>query len=201
MFRAGADLKMVLGQTDQNSGLAEFLASVGQLCDRISKLPKPVIAAVHGGVIAGGFELVPACDPVLAAEDATFSEGHARYGLFPAAEGATALPRKIGPNLAKQPLFTAQSWSAQRMRECGLVNEPSGKLDEAVDALTEQLVKRGPEGLAGMKRVLEVGLDMPLDEALAMERQACEEYIATSSDFAERLRSFAQRREPRFGGG
>lgn len=202
MFCAGADLKMVLERMDKNGRLTDFLASVGRLCDRISRLPKPVIAAVHGSVIAGGFELVLACDLVVAAENATFADGHARYGLFPAAGGATRLPRKIGLNRAKQLLFTAQSWNAQRMRECGLVNEivPESELVEAVDALTEQFAKRSPDGLAGMKRILEAGLDVPLDEALGLELQACERYIATSPDFTEGLRAFAQRREPRFGG-
>lgn len=200
MFCAGADLKMVLGQLPENGSLAEFLSSVARLCERIAGQPKPVIAAVHGDVIAGGLELVLACDLVIASEDASFCDGHARYGLFPAAGGATRLPRKIGVNRAKQLLFTGEFWSAERMRECGLVNEvvPAAELHGAVDAMTDQIGKRSPAGIAGMKGVVEDGLERPLNEALALELAECERYAATSPDFTEGLRAFAERRDPEF---
>lgn len=200
MFCAGADLKMVLGRLDENGALSGFLASVGDVCNRITKHPKPVIAAVHGGVIAGGFELVQACDIVVATEDAKFSDGHARYGLFPAAGGAIRLVRKIGANRAKQLLFTAESWSAQRMRDAGLVNEvvPTGELEQAVTALTDSIGKHSGVGLAEMKRVMEQGAELPMDEALELELNTCRDYAANCPDFTEGLRAFSERREPNF---
>ncbi|MEU3270980.1 enoyl-CoA hydratase/isomerase family protein [Saccharomonospora sp. NPDC006951] len=208
-FCAGADLKMVLAQgkehadaSDAAGALSGFLRSVADVCDRISAHPLPVIAAVHGNVIAGGLELTLACDLVLADEKAAISDGHARYGLFPAAGGATRLPRKIGVNRAKYLLFTADTWSAELLRECGLVNEvlPEDELLSRAQALAERLGHRSARGLAAMKRVVEQGLDLSLDDALALELAECERYIAGGGDFEEGLLAFTQRRVPVFGG-
>ncbi|SFB13435.1 short chain enoyl-CoA hydratase [Amycolatopsis marina] len=200
MFCAGADLKMVLGQLNENGALGAFLASVGEICKQIARHPKPVIAAVHGGVIAGGFELVQACDLIVATEDATFTDGHARYGLFPAAGGAVRLVRKIGANRAKQLLFTAESWSAQRMYDAGLVNEivPPGELERAVTELTTTIGKHSATGLAAMKRVVEQGADLYTNAALELELNACRDYATNCPDFAEGLHAFRERREPNF---
>ena len=200
MFCAGADLKRVLGDLG-GAGVTDFLRRAAALFDQVARHPQPVIAAVHGGVIAGGLELVLACDLVLATRTATFADGHARYGLFPAAGGATRLPRRIGANRAKQLLFTAESWSAERMYEAGLVNEvvDDDRLVAAVQELTDRIGRLSPLGLARIKDVVETGLDRPLDDALGYELRACAEY-ATSRDFAEGLRAFADRREPEFVG-
>ncbi|PXY25833.1 enoyl-CoA hydratase/isomerase family protein [Prauserella endophytica] len=200
MLCAGADLKMVLGRLDEDGALSAFLVSVGEVCMEIARHPKPVIAAVQGGVIAGGFELVQACDLVVATEDATFCDGHARYGLFPAAGGAVRLVRKIGMNRAKQLLFTAEPWSAEKLREAGLVNQvvPTGQLEPAVAALTERIGRHSGQGLAEMKRVMEHGADLPMAAALQLELDACRDYAARCPDFSEGLRAFSERREPSF---
>ncbi|BBZ04802.1 enoyl-CoA hydratase [Mycolicibacterium chitae] len=199
-FCAGADLKRV-GAMDDHSSVVEFLKAAAALFDRITEHPQPVIAAVQGIAVAGGLELVLACDLVIATTDAAFSDGHARYGLFPAAGGATRLPRKIGPNRAKQLLFTAESWTAQRMYEAGLVTEvaPADELGAAVGALVERIARHSPLGITGMKRLVDNGSDQSLPAALAAELEACTEY-ARSTDFAEGLRAFGERREPKFVG-
>lgn len=204
-FCAGADLKMVLGREPGAAGaeeLSSFLRSVAGVCAQIAGHPLPVIAAVHGNVVAGGFELMLACDLVLAAEGSAISDGHARYGLFPAAGGATRLPRKIGVNRAKYLLFTADSWDAAQLRDCGLVNEvvPAGDLHTRVQELAERLGTHSAAGLAGMKRVVEQGMDQPLEQALALELAECERYVAGGGDFDEGLHAFAERRAPRFSG-
>lgn len=200
VFCAGADLKMVLGAMD-GEGAGPFLREAAALFDKVARHPSPVIAAVQGHVVAGGLELVLACDLVVAAESATFSDGHTRYGLFPAAGGATRLPRRIGVTRAKQLLFTAESWSAERMREAGLVNEvvPSEELRERTAELAGTIARRSPLGLAGIKRVVDEGIDEPLGDALAAELAACQEY-SRSADFTEGLRAFSERREPAFSG-
>lgn len=200
VFCAGADLKMVLACLD-GAGLTPFLRHAGEVFDHVARHPQPVIAAVHGHVVAGGLELVLACDLVVAAASATFSDGHTRYGLFPGAGGATRLPRRIGVNRAKHLLFTAESWSAARMYEAGLVTEvvAPDALTERAGALADTIAARSPLGLTGIKQVVEVGMDQPLSGALATELQACQEY-ARSADFAEGLRAFSERREPKFSG-
>nr|WP_176220291.1 enoyl-CoA hydratase/isomerase family protein [Nocardia donostiensis] len=202
-FCAGADLKRVMARGSGAAGaraLSGFLHSVGGVCAQISRHPLPVIAAVHGNVIAGGFELMLACDLVVAAEDAVLSDGHARFGMFPGAGSAVRLPRKIGSTRAKYLLFTAEPWDAARMRDCGVVNEtvPADALSARVQALAEQLATHSAAGLAAMKRVVEEGMDQPLDQALALEIAECERYVASGGDFDEGLRAFVERRTPQF---
>lgn len=201
VFCAGADLKTMRAARAEPAAVRRFLMDAAWMLERIERHPLPVIAAVHGAAVAGGLELVLACDVVIAAEEATFCDGHARYGLFPGAGGAIRLPRRIGVARAKQLLFTGESWSAEAMRECGLVNEvvSGGRLRERVDELTAQIAAQSPAGLCGMKRMVDRGMEMPLAEALALEREMCVEHVM-GADAAEGLAAFAERRAPRFAG-
>lgn len=203
MFCAGADLKSVLGDLtgDDTAALTRFLRSASALFDRIADHPQPVIAAVHGGAIAGGLELVLACDIVVAADSATFGDGHARYGMFPAGGASIRLPQRIGVNNAKRLMFTAENWTAERMRDAGLVSEvvADDQLVPAVTALTERIGRFSPLGLSRMKEVLEAASDLSLADGLAYELSVCTNYTR-SVDFAEGLRAFADRREPEFVG-
>lgn len=199
-FCAGADLKRV-GAMDDHANVVEFLKAAAALFDRVAGHPQPVIAAVQGIAVAGGLELVLACDLVIATADAEFSDGHVRYGLFPAGGGATRLPRRIGVNRAKQLLFTADRWSAQRMFDAGLVSEvvAAEELSSAVTTLTDRIGRHSPLGIAGIKRLVDEGADRPLPDALTLELKQCTEY-ARSADFAEGLKAFGERREPTFTG-
>src|ERR1035438_3879255 len=106
-FCAGADLKAVQEQLERDpAAVAGFLAEIGAAFQAIADCPLPVIAAVQGMAIAGGLELVLACDLVVASDTAIFSDGHATYGLFPGAGATVRLPRVVGETLAKEMLLT-----------------------------------------------------------------------------------------------
>ncbi|QVQ51522.1 enoyl-CoA hydratase/isomerase family protein [Spiractinospora alimapuensis] len=203
MFCAGADLKNVLGDLDGSDGAAlrRFLRSASTLFDKIAAHPQPVVAAVHGAAIAGGLELVLACDVVVAARSATFADGHARYGMFPAGGASIRLPRRIGVNNAKRLMFTAESWSAERMRSVGLVSEvvDDDELPATVTSLTQRIGRFSPLGLSEMKQVVEAGADLSVSRGITHELNTCLNY-ATSKDFAEGLHAFSARREPEFVG-
>src|SRR6516225_2273932 len=92
-FCAGADLSAVGADLDDLGAIERLLDGASKLTLRIEEHPTPVIAAVNGAAIAGGFELVLACDLVVAAESAMLADGHARYGLFPGAGSSVRLPR------------------------------------------------------------------------------------------------------------
>lgn len=201
-FCAGADLSRVLDRDADGAGLElpDFLRSIGRVCTRIAEHPLPVIAAVHGNAVAGGLELLLACDLVVASEDARIGDGHARYGMFPGAGGLVRLPARIGATRAKYLLFTAESWGAEQMREVGLVNQvvPRADLESAVQRLGMRLAGFSAAGIAGMKRVVERGADLPAARALELELAECEAYIAAGGDFDEGLRAFRDRRKPSF---
>jgi enoyl-CoA hydratase/carnithine racemase len=198
-FCAGADLRRVLGSLDELSSVDDLLVRSGELMRRIEQHPVPVIAAVNGITIAGGLELVLACDLVIAADGATLADGHITYGLFPGAGGGARLARRIGPARAKDLLFTGRAASAQEMCDAGLVNRvvPGEALEPAVQALCEQLAALSRDALAGMKAVVGDGLDLSLDDAVALELDAARRHLRSPS-VAEGLAAFAEGRRPDF---
>jgi enoyl-CoA hydratase/carnithine racemase len=199
VFCAGADLKHVLRGLDDVSAVERLLEDAERLMCSIERHPAPVIAAVNGAAIAGGFELVLACDLVIAAEDALLSDGHAKYGLFPGGGSTARLPRIVGPSRAKHLLFTGRTATASEMRELGVVNDvvPAERLEPAVAELCERIARGSEASLARMKRVVGEGLDLPLGEALALELAVAKEHLR-SADVAEGLAAFSQGRRPRF---
>jgi enoyl-CoA hydratase/carnithine racemase len=199
VFCAGADLKALHKTSADLSAVEWLLAHAGLLMQRIERHPVPVIAAVNGITIAGGLELVLACDLVIAADTATLADGHITYGLFPGAGGAARLARRTGPTRAKELLFTGRAASAQEMREFGVVNRvvAPDALEGEVQALCEQLARRSYSALAGMKAVVRDGLDLPLDQALTAELGAACRHLSSPS-VAEGLAAFSAGRRPDF---
>jgi enoyl-CoA hydratase/carnithine racemase len=199
VFCAGADLKYVLGGLDDVSGIEQLLAAAEALMRTIERHPTPVIAAVNGAAIAGGFEIVLACDLVIAAEDAALADGHANYGLFPGAGGSVRLPRIVGPNRAKHLLFTGRNATAAEMHELGVVAEvvPAGELEGAVTVLCERIARGSAAAVQRMKRAVNEGLDLPIDDALMLEQDLAREHLR-SADVAEGLAAFNEGRRPRF---
>lgn len=203
-FCAGADLKAVkaLGDAqDQATAVRLFLARATELLRRIELLPMPVIAAVNGLALAGGLETVLVCDLVLAADEARFGDAHSRYGLIPGWGGSVRLPRKIGSGRAKWMMYTAESVSAATMAQWGLVHQvvPGEQLEAAVQDLAARMTDKSPLGLRRMKRLVDDGLEQPLEVALRNERVMVEAHN-TSHDRREGLEAFAQKRAPRFNG-
>lgn len=201
-FCAGADLKQVAGMAaNANPGDPDFLDLVRQVFAELRAFPKPVIAAVNGIALAGGMELVMACDLVFAAESARLGDAHSNFGVFPGAGGAAVMPRRIGLNRAKWLLFTGEHVSAREMMEIGLVNRvvADGELDTAVGALVDKLVQKSPAVLRRMKEVANRSLDLSLDAALTDELLNLRDH-ARSYDMAEGLAAFSEKRKPAFKG-
>jgi enoyl-CoA hydratase len=200
-FCAGGDL----GDADDGEGrfatAAPLFGGIGRVLDRLEALPLPVIAAVNGLAVAGGLEIVLACDLVIAAENARFGDGHANFGLLPGGGGSVRLPRKIGMNRAKQMMMTAATFPVRTMAEWGLVNDivPASELLEKVDALVVDLAQKSALGLARMKHLLDTGMQQPVKAALAAEHSLCALHDF-SYDRNEGLRAFAMKRPPRFEG-
>jgi enoyl-CoA hydratase/carnithine racemase len=200
-FCAGADLKIAAGEDGSlpPATTVAFVHRISGIVRRLAELPKPVIAAVNGLALAGGLEVLLACDLVIAVEDAEIGDQHAMYGLLPGAGSAARLPRVVGETVAKYLMFTGARMRAGDLVAHGLVNEvvPAGELTTRVTELAEHLARRSPLGLATMKRLVDDGLSQPLDTALRLEAHAIDSH-AHSPDFAEGLAAFRDRREPAF---
>lgn len=139
-FCAGADLTH-LHSTRDNGGPSEFLTSVSECFTFIAEAAKPIVAALHGHVVAGGLELALACD-VLVAEDGTLiGDGHAAMGLLPAGGSSVRLPRRLPEPLARWMLLTGELLPVASLHAAGLVHSvaPTGTLDVAVSAVCDRL--------------------------------------------------------------
>jgi enoyl-CoA hydratase/carnithine racemase len=200
-FCTGADLKSIQESDGRvhPEGVAAFVHQISDVVKRLAQLPLPVIGAINGIAMAGGLELLLACDLVLAASGAHIGDAHANYGLLPGAGGAVRLPRIVGATVAKYMMFSGRSWPAEDLVVHGLVNEvvPADVLQDRATALAEELCLRSKLGLATMKRLVDDGLAQPIDTALRLEAHAHDAH-SHSRDFGEGIAAFRERRQPKF---
>ena len=199
-FCAGADLKAVRRETGGDEGaLRKFLELAAGTMNRIERLPKPVIAAVNGFALAGGLEIVLACDLVLAAQSAKLGDAHVNHGLLPGGGSSVRLPRKLGPNRAKYLLFSGESVPAAELVACGFVHQvvADGELPAAAQALAQRIAGKSPLALRRLKQLVDAGLEQPRETALQLELLASEAH-AFSHDLKEGLAAFEERRPAHF---
>lgn len=196
-FCAGNDLKFQAA-----GGRLEWPASgFGGLTARFDN-PKPVIAAVNGLAMGGGFEIVLACDIVVAAEHALFALPEPRVGLAALAGGMQRLPRQIPLKHAMGMLLTGRRVSAEEGMRLGFVNEvvPNGEALAAARRWADAILECSPVSVRTTKRVaLESLAYASLEESLAARYDAIGE-LARSADFVEGPRAFAEKRKPAWTG-
>jgi enoyl-CoA hydratase len=144
-FCAGADMRAGAAYLGDTAALARYIRAGRDLVDAIAEAPLPVVAAVNGVALAGGFELVQAADVVVAERRARFGDAHARYGVVPGWGSSARLPRLVGPKVAAHLLLTGTDMDAEAMHRLGLVSvvAADGQLERAVDELVAQLPADG----------------------------------------------------------
>ncbi len=194
-FSAGMDLKGFL------SGDAPMAAGRG--FGGIAERPpaKPVIAAVEGYALAGGFELVLACDLVVASEEAKFGLPEVRRGLVAGAGGLLRLPSRIPYHVAMEIALTGEHFPASRLAEVGLVNKlvPAGQALAAAKELAARVALGAPLALAASKRVIVESADWPASEAFARQSEVIRPVFG-SKDATEGALAFAEKRQPAWRG-
>jgi enoyl-CoA hydratase len=194
-FSAGMDLKGFLAG---DSPLAE-----GRGFGGIVEQPplKPVIAAVEGYALAGGFELALACDLIVASETAKFGLPEVRRGLVAGAGGLLRLPRRIPYHLAMEIALTGEHFPADRLHEAGLVSRlvPAGEAVTAARELAARVALGAPLALAATKRVIAESADWAGDEAFARQGEVIGP-VFTSADAMEGAVAFAEKRAPAWRG-
>ena len=174
---------------------------VNDACIALQRLPQPTIAKVRGVAVGAGCNLALGCDLVVASSTARFSEIFARRGLSLDFGGSWLLPRRIGMHRAKELALLAEIIGANDALEMGLINRvlPDGEVDAFVDTWARKLAAGPPIALAQTKRLLNNSLNVTLEEALDDEAAAQTINFATS-DTAEAMRAFIEKREPKFTG-
>jgi enoyl-CoA hydratase/carnithine racemase len=194
-FCAGADLRYV-AETRQ---MRDFIEQINRAFFSIEEAPIPVIAAVQGYALAGGFELMQACDIVILADDAVIGDQHSNFGLIPGGGGSQRLPRLIGRQRALALLLSGARLSGNEAVAWGLAyrSVPSAELREQSTALAQNLAAKSRGGLKAIKYLVNRGAEKPLNEAIDLEVHTFLEWIR-SRDAQEGLRAFHERRSPRF---
>ncbi|MDO8472893.1 MAG: enoyl-CoA hydratase/isomerase family protein [Dehalococcoidia bacterium] len=139
--------------------------------ERIETMTKPVVAAVHGYAVTGGFFLAGCCDIVVATEDAKFADTHARWGILPSGSVTQRWSRKVGLMRAKYLMLTSEFISAHDAERMGLVSKvvPFGRLDAAVKSITSSLLKNNAYTIAHIKTMLNRGYETDFATAVRME--------------------------------
>lgn len=190
-FCSGMDLKAFLrGEVTRVEGRG--LLGIAQTPPR-----KPLIAAVEGYALAGGFEAVLACDLIVAARNAQFGLPEVKRGLAAAAGGLLRLPRLMPPRIAMELALTGDIISAERAAQYGLINvltEPGEALQEA-KRLAARIIVNAPLSVAASKRVMVEQRDWPLAEMFARQQEITGP-VLQSADAREGAAAFAEKRKP-----
>jgi enoyl-CoA hydratase len=200
-FCAGMDMAEISAGGPGASGFDTSVAGQDEMAQAIAAFEGPILAAVNGFAITGGFELALACDLLIASTRASFADTHARVGILPGWGLSQKLPRLIGIARAKEIALSGSSLDAAKAYQWGLVNrvvEPE-ELLPACRALARDMASCPPALLRGYKRLIDVGYGMLLPDALAYERRAAIESARAISpaEFAQRRAEVMQRaREP-----
>lgn len=158
---------------------------------------KPLIAAVEGFALAGGFELAITCDLVVTSSAAKFGIPEAKRGLVAAAGGLMRLPKQIPPRIAMEMAMTGDFIDAQRAYELGLVNRvvDAGTSVEAAKTLAKSIAANGPMAVIGSKRVINESTDWT-EDTMWGNQQAITDPIFSSEDAIEGATAFAEKRAP-----
>lgn len=162
---------------------------------------KPLIAAVEGFALAGGFELVLACDLVVAARGAKFGLPEVTRGLLAAGGGLLRLPARIPRNVAMEMVLTGSPITAERAYELGLVNvisEQGGALEAAHD-LAREIAGNAPLAVRESTRIIRESTEWPASEAFEIQRSSAMR-VAASTDAREGAAAFVEKRRPMWTG-
>ena len=198
-FCTGADLEEVKTLRGDAVALTNFIECGHRVLRRLEASNLPVVAACQGLALAGGSELMLACDVIFAAKDARFGDQHAQFGLIPGWGGSQRLPRVVGLRRSLDLFFSARWIDADTALQWGLVNylvEPDDLADTAL-AYCTKVATRSRSGIAIMKRLARQGLEGSSSAGLTLEEQLAPEALL-DADVTEGLAAFEARRTPQF---
>lgn len=205
-FSVGMDIKEVV---DAAAGISDQQALMDirrrlwsdNPWERLASLSKPTIAAIRGFALGGGLELALACDIRVASDDAKFGFPEVRLGMIPARGGTQRLPRIVGRGKAIEMILTGETIDAIEAYRTELISKmvPADKLLAAANQIASKLANNAPIAVRFASEAVEKGLDMTIDQGLRMETDLYL-LLQTTEDRSEGIRSFVEKRKPKFTG-
>lgn len=198
-FAAGAD---IAAMSEMTAVQAKLFAELGhRVGHALEATHFPVIAAVNGFALGGGCELALACDFIYASDRARLGQPEVSLGILPGFGGTQLLARRVGAARARELCMTGDIVSAEDALRVGLVNAvvPHAELLPRVRDVAKKIASKGPLAVAGIKRVVVRGADVPLATANELEATAFAALFGTH-DQREGMRAFLEKRTPKFEG-
>jgi enoyl-CoA hydratase/carnithine racemase len=200
-FAAGADIRLYAGASAAE--FDEFTALCNNLCDRIAGSPIPVVAAVNGLALGGGFELVLSCDVVVAEPDAAFGLPEVTLGLLPGWGGTQRLTWHVGPNRARWLIMSGERLDAPTAHSLGIVTHLS-KADDLLPTavrVATTLAEQAPQAIAAVRKSIAAAIPgapaMSSGSGFKLERELLTA-LFNSPDGREGIAAFVGKRPPRF---
>ena len=202
-FCAGADLAWVLSTINQPGALDDggaFAAGIRRLNDvflDIEAAPFASVAVVEGFALAGGCELLLACDVVIADENARLGDRHLELALLPGAGGSVRLHKALTPARSRWLLLSGEMITGREGAEWGLVTRavPAEQLDEVAEAMIARLASRSSDAISGAKAMINAVRDIPVPEGIEAEHRIFLEHMGKSDDVRAALARFLQPKE------
>ncbi|HEY5218215.1 MAG TPA: 2-(1,2-epoxy-1,2-dihydrophenyl)acetyl-CoA isomerase PaaG [Gemmatimonadaceae bacterium] len=201
-FCAGQDLAEAVPADGPLPDLGDIVhTTYNPIVRLIRSIEKPVICAVNGVAAGAGANLAFACDILIAAEEASFIQSFAKIGLIPDTGGTFFLPRLVGLHRATAMMMLGDRLTAVRAKELGLVHDvvPNSVLHDTAFGLAKSLAAQATRGFGLTKRALNRSLGADLDSQLEFEEELQRE-AGRTSDYAEGVRAFLEKRKPHFTG-
>ena len=180
-FSAGGDRDEVARLRHEGpDGPRRLFAKFRCTCELVQELPVPVIAAVEGYAVAGGFELMQACDVAVVSSDSSIADIHSNFGQIPAGGGSQRLPRLVGHHRALGLMLTGDHLTGEDAVAWGLAYQcvPADAFDSAVEALASRIAAKPREVLRRTKQLVHQGLALPLERGLDLELQIVLKHLA-----------------------
>jgi enoyl-CoA hydratase/carnithine racemase len=189
-FCTGGDLKAYLRRLDDQEGLRRYFLLLADVFERIVDYPGVTLAAVNGVAVAGGLELMCACDLAVAAESATFADGHINYGLHPGAGSSVLLGRIIGERRARWLLLSGEFIDAVEAERIGMVNRvvPDLELKQAARSMAAAVARHSRSAVHRTKRLIK----SDIKNILRVERESLLEHFR-DAETRSHLEAFSAR--------
>lgn len=203
IFCAGADLKERLSLPSTEVG--QRVADIRNLANIIANVPVPVIAAVDGTALGGGFELALSCDFIVCASNSIFGLVETRLGIIPGAGGTQRLARAVGGPLAKELIYTGRILRAPQALQYGAVNRVIEQNEEGTGAygnaleIAREILPNGPLAVKMAKKAISHGQQVDLNNGCAIE-EFCYSQVIPTKDRTEGLLAFIEKRKPNYTG-
>lgn len=203
IFCAGADLKERLGMKEDE--VLPFVNRLRSIVKSVESLPMPVIAALDGLAVGGGFEMALGCDIIVASNTCKMGLVETKVGILPGAGGTQRLPRLVGPSFAKELIFTARTITGVEAYERGIANyvvEQNEHNDAAFQkslAIARSILPNAPVGIKMAKKAVNKSMDVDINTGYTIE-EACYAQVISTRDRIEGLEAFREKRPPKFTG-